>query len=139
MAAGTWKLYAKAKEALGNATLDLESATLCMGLVTSSYTPGDSHSSYATQIAANEVSATRTSGIQTLTTVDWTITGSSTIKLTAADETVSAADTMKAKYAVIYAQTSSLPLCYVDTNSGVATGVEATIITVGLSTIFQAS
>lgn len=130
MAAGTFTFYTNFMEKIGNGTINLETDTLCLALVTSSYTPDGLHSSYAAQVAANEVSASVTSGLKVLQAVNWTISGSSTVKLDCDDIVVTAAQAMKAKYAVAYTQSAGELVTYVDLDTAAATGVEATQITV---------
>lgn len=130
MAAGTFTFYTNYMEKAENGAINLEADTLCLALVTSGYVPDGLHSDYATQVQANEVSASVASGLKVLTNVNWTISGSSVVKLDCDDVVVTAADAMKAKYAVIYTQSALETICYVDLDTAVTTGVEATQITV---------
>ena len=57
MAAGAFKVYGAAAEAIAKGTVDLDSNTFRMVLVTSAYTPNQSTHSTWTDVSANEVAA----------------------------------------------------------------------------------
>lgn len=57
MPAGAWKVYGPALEAITKNTLDLDTATFRMALVTSSYTPNQSTHDTWSDVSANEVAA----------------------------------------------------------------------------------
>ena len=57
MAAGAFKVYGAAAEAIAKGTIDLDTNTFRMVLVTSAYTPNQSTHSTWTDVSANEVAA----------------------------------------------------------------------------------
>ncbi len=143
MSVGTFTLYNSAREGLGDGTLDLDTHTIKCGFISAGYTPADSHSLWS-QVSTSEISASGyTTGGMTLT-VDYTATGSTKVKCTASQFTVSGTGMKKIKYGVIY-DTGSTPanrlIGYWDTETTSTTGIEATTITVSFpnNTIFQAS
>lgn len=134
MSAGTFTLYQSFKEGEGAGLFNFETGghTFKCGFVSNGYSPADSHSLWS-QVSANEISSTGyTSGGVSLTT-DSTITGSTKVKYTVANFTVSGSGTKKVKYGVIY-DTNSTPanrlVGYWDLETTSTTGVEATQITV---------
>ena len=130
MAAGTFTFYTNFMEKIGNGAINLETDTLCLALVASAYTPDGLHSAYASQVEANVVSSSTSAKLHVLSNVNWTISGSATVKLDCDDFVTTAAQAMKAKYAVIFTQSALELVTYVDLETGAATGVEATQITV---------
>ena len=142
MAAGTFTLFQRAKEFLGDGTMDLDTHTFKGMFVSLSYSPNMSHSVIA-QISGNEISASGyTTGGHALT-VDYTITGSTKTKCTIASLEVSGTGTKKVKYFVVYddSVTGDPPLGYFDLETTSSTGVEATkiIITFPSNVAFKAS
>ena len=114
-------VYNNGKKYLMDGTLDLDTNTIKVALVTSSYTPNiDTHANFSD--ITNEVSGTGyTAGGATLTSVTVTVdTSNDRAAFDAADVTWSAS-TITARGAVVYkstgtASTSSL-LCYFDFGS----------------------
>lgn len=131
MAAGSVIFYQHAIEDLMNGNLDLASMTLVVSLVSHGYTPNaKSHSVYSADVSTYIVTSTgyadRTLGSKTVAK-----TSGSYVTWDAADITLSATDTIKAKYAVVYRQsnagsTNQRLVCYFDTETTQTTGVEVT-------------
>jgi hypothetical protein len=127
MAAGSVVFYQHALEDMARGLLDLQSMTLVVSLVSQGYTPNaKSHSVYSADASANVVTS---SGY-----VDRTLAGSTVARTSGSyvtwdgnDLTLSAAATIKAKYAVVYRQTGGQRLvCYFDLETTQTTGVEVT-------------
>lgn len=127
MAAGSVVFYQHAIEDMMKGQLDLASMTLVVSLISQGYTPNaKSHSVYSADVSANVVTS---SGY-----ADRTIAGSTVAKTSGSyvtwdgnDLTLSAAATIKAKWAVIYRQSGGQRLvAYFDTETTQTTGVEVT-------------
>ncbi len=107
--------------------LDLVSMTLVVSLVSQGYTPNaKSHSVYSADASANVVTA---SGYADRTLASSTVakTSGSYVTWDAADITLSAAATIKAKWALVYAAANPQRLvAYFDTETTQTTGVEVT-------------
>lgn len=131
MAAGSVVFYQHAVEDMMNGRLDLASMTLVLALVSHAYTPNaKSHSVYSADASANVVT---TSGYadRTLATNTVAKTSGSYVTWDAADITMSAATTMKAKWGVIYRGAGNQRLvCYFDLETTQTTGVEVTQLVV---------
>lgn len=126
MAAGAFVMYQHALEDLAKRLLDLASNTFVVTLVSHGYTPNaKSHSNWTADIAPFIVT---TSGYADRTLASLTVArqDDSYVAQDAADCTLSATVTMKAKYAVI--SVASRPVYYCDLETGNTTGVEATQI-----------
>lgn len=114
MAADAWKIYDQAKEFIGDGTIDLDAgdAYFSVVLVTSGYTPAQTHSTYA-DISGNEVSNGNgyTTGGDICSSVTWT-NSSGTITFDSADPSWTASGgSITARYAVLthIAAGSSVP------------------------------
>jgi hypothetical protein len=131
MAAGSVVFYQHAIEDMMNGNLDLASMTLVCSLISQGYTPNaKSHSVYSADVSANVITS---SGYADRTLASKTVakTSGSYVTWDAADITLSAAATMKAKYLVVYRQTGGQRLvCYFDTETTQTTGVEVTQLVV---------
>lgn len=127
MAAGSVIFYQHAIEDLLNGRLDLASMTLVVSLVSQGYTPNaKSHSVYSADVSANVITSSGYAD-RTLASKTVALTSGSYATWDAADITLSAAATMKAKYAVIYRGAGNQRLvCYFDTETTQTTGVEVT-------------
>lgn len=124
MAAGNWIVYSNARELVNEGTLDLDSDSFRMVLVTSSYTPAQNTHTAWSDISANEVSGTGyTANGQAITQ---TVTRSGNVITFDCDDKSWASSTITAKYAVIVKDADSnnalastdVPLCYADLNTG---------------------
>ena len=111
---------------LGDGTIDLDSNTLKVALLTNVYTPDASHSVYGD--LSGEVSGTGyTTGGETLTTVTWT-ESAGTATLSAANPSWTSA-AFTARYAVVYDDTPVSPakplICLFDftTDQTVSNGI----------------
>jgi len=107
--------------------LDLSSRTLVVSLHDLNYTPNaKSDSSYSASISPSLITVSGyADGLLATQTV--AITSGSYVTWDAADLTLSAAATMKAKWCVIRPQSGSdIPVCYFDTETTQTTGVEVT-------------
>ena len=127
MAAGAVVFYQHAIEDLMNGDLDLASMTLVVSLVSQGYTPNaKSHSVYSADVSANVITS---SGYADRTLAGQTVarTSGSYTTWDGDDLTLSAAETMRAKYAVVRRQTGGQRLvCYFDLETTQTTGVEVT-------------
>lgn len=126
MAAGPVVFYQHAIEDLMNGNLDLASMTIVISLVSQGYTPNaKSHSVYSADVSAHVITS---SGYADRTLASTTVarTSGSYVTWDAADITLSAAATMKAKYAVAYCQANNRLVFYFDTEQTQTTGVEVT-------------
>ena len=104
MAADAWKVYNKTKEYIGDGTIDLDAgdAFFSVILVTSSYTPALTHSTYA-DVSANEVANGNgyTTGGDFPGTTTWT-ESSGTVTFDSADPSWTASGgSITARYAVL--------------------------------------
>ena len=127
MAAGSVVFYQHAIEDMMKGQLDLASMTLVVALISQGYTPNvKSHSVFSADVSPNLITS---SGYANRTLASSTVarTSGSYVTWDAADITLSAAATMKAKYAVIYKGSGNQRLvAYFDTETGNTTGVEVT-------------
>jgi hypothetical protein len=127
MAAPPVVFYQHAIEDMMNGALDLTSMTLVVSLISQGYTPNaKSHSVYSADVSANVVTS---SGYADRTLASKTVakTSGSYVTWDAADITLSATATIKAKWAVIYKGTGNQRLvAYFDTETTQTTGVEVT-------------
>lgn len=126
MAAGAFVMYQHALEDLAKRLLDLASNTFVVALVSHGYTPSaKSHSNWTADVMTHIVTAAGYAEV-TLASLAVTRQDDSYVAQDAADITLSASVTMKAKYAVI--RVGTRPVYYCDLESGNTTGVEATQI-----------
>jgi hypothetical protein len=127
MAAGSVVFYQHAIDDIMNGRLDLASMTLVVSLISQGYTPNaKSHSVYSADVSANVITSSGYAD-RTLASKTVAMTSGSYVTWDAADITLSAAATMKAKYAVIFKGTGNQRLvCYFDTETTQTTGVEVT-------------
>lgn len=145
MPAGSWKVYGAALEAINKGTLDLDSNTFRMVLVTSSHTPNQStHSTFA-DISANEATGTGYTSSGKL--LACTVTRSGLVVTFDCDDQSWTTSTITAKYAMIVrdadangtlASTDSL-LAFVDLETGggsVSTTSGTFQITINASGVF---
>lgn len=127
MAAGSVVFYQHAIEDMMNGNLDLASMTLVVSLISQGYTPNaKSHSVYSADVSANVVTS---AGYADRTLASKTVakTSGSYVTWDAADITLSATATIKAKWAVIYKGVGNQRLvAYFDTETTQTTGVEVT-------------
>jgi hypothetical protein len=127
MAAGSFVFYQHAILDMMRGALDLQSMTLAISLISQGYTPNaKSHSVYSADVSANVITssgyADRTLGGTTVA-----MTSGSYVTWDANDITLSAAATMKAKWAVVYRVSGGQRLVgYFDTETTQTTGVEVT-------------
>lgn len=131
MAAGAVVFYNHAIEDLMKGALDLASATIVLSLISQGYTPNaKSHSVYSADVSANVITS---SGYADRTLASQTVarTSGSYVTWDAADLTLSAAATMKAKWCVGYTRAAPQRLVfYFDTETTQTTGVEVTQLVV---------
>jgi hypothetical protein len=130
MAAGSVIFYQHAIEDMMNGNLDLASMTLVVSLISHAYVPASTDSVYSADVSANVVTS---SGYLDRTLASKTVarTSGSYVTWDAADITLSATATIKAKWAVIYRQstggaTNQRLVAYFDTETTQTTGVEVT-------------
>lgn len=127
MAAGAVVFYQHALEDMMKGNLDLASMTLVVSLISEGYVPNaKSHSVYSADVSTRVVTA---AGYADRTLASQTVakTSGSYVTWDAADITLSATGTIKAKWAVIYRQTGGQRLvAYFDTETTQTTGVEVT-------------
>lgn len=127
MAAGAVIFYQHAIEDMMRGNLDLQSMTLVVSLLSEGYVPNaKSHSVYSADASTRVVTAAGYLD-RTLASTTVTKTSGSYVTWDAADTTLSATGTIKAKWAVIYRQTGGQRLvAYFDTETTQTTGVEVT-------------
>lgn len=125
MAAGAWKVYGEAVEALVEGGIDLNTDNFRMALVTSSYTPNQNTHDTWSDVSANEVANGNgyTTGGAAVT-----VTGQANTNLVYTWDIADvswASSTITAKYAVIVRsangtslQASDLLVCYCDLDEG---------------------
>lgn len=149
MPAGAWKVYGAALEAVNKGTLDLDTNTFRMVLVTSSHTPNQAtHSTWA-DASANEVA--NGNGYATHgKLLTCTVTRSSLVVTFDCDDQSWTSSTITAKYAMIVkdadangslASTDSL-LCFCDLETGggsISTTSGTLQITINASGVFTAT
>jgi hypothetical protein len=129
MAAGNVVLYNHALEDILNGSLDWDSVTVRLSLVSAGYTPNAaSHSNFDTQVSSFQVVASGYAE-QLLAGKSTARSSGSFVVLDATDSTFSASVVMRAKYAVGRLD-NNRPVFYCDLESGSTTGVEATIVIV---------
>jgi hypothetical protein len=126
MAAGSFVFYQHAVLDQWRAALDLQSQTLVVALLSQGYVPNaKSHSLFSADASANIVVASgyadRTLGGTTVA-----MTSGSYVTWDANDITLSAAATIRAKWAVIYKQSNQRLVGYFDLETTQTTGVEVT-------------
>lgn len=131
MAAGSVVFYQHAIHDLMRRSLDLQSMTLVLSLLSQGYTPNaKSHSVYSADASANVVTSSGYAD-RTLASTTVAMTSGSYVTFDAADITLSAAATMKAKWLVCYTQAAPQRLVfYFDTETTQTTGVEVTQLVV---------
>lgn len=145
MAAGAWKVYGSAAEKVAKGTLDLDSATFRLALLTTAHTPNQStHATWADVSAAEVVGTGYTSSGKLLTQ---SVTRSSLVVTFDCDDQSWTASTLAlVKYAVIVrdadangtlASTDDL-LCYCDLETGgsLSTTAAALSVTMNASGVF---
>jgi hypothetical protein len=148
MPAGAWKVYGAAELGIRNGTIDLDSNTFRMVLVTSSHTPNQStHSTWA-DASANEASGTGYTSSGKLLTA--TNTRSGLVVTFDVDDQAWTSSTITAKYALIVkdadangtlASTDAL-LCYCDLETGggsLSSTAASFTITINASGVFAAT
>lgn len=127
MAAGSFVFYQHAIHDMMRGLLDLQSQTIAIALISQGYTPNaKSHSVYSADVSANVITSSGYAD-RTLASTTVAMTSGSYVTWDAADITLSAAATMKAKYAVAYRVSGGQRLVgYFDLETTQTTGVEVT-------------
>ena len=127
MAAGSFVFYQHAIHDMMRGLLDLQSMTLACSLISQGYTPNaKSHSVYSADVSANVITSSGYAD-RTLASTTVAMTSGSYVTWDAADITLSAAATMRAKYLVVYRVTGGQRLVgYFDLETTQTTGVEVT-------------
>ena len=129
MAAGNFILYQHGIQAILRGDIDHQSTTLTVALVSAGYTPSQASHSAWTQVSTYEVTTTGYAA-RNIAGGAVDLQSNSHVRFDANDITLSATDVMTAKYAVLRAQGSGVPIGYVDLDTGSSSGVDATQITV---------
>ena len=136
MAAGTFTLYDSFAEFVADGTIDLDTHTFKIMLLTSTYTPAASDSTYA-GISANEISGTNgyTTTGAALTSVTWSQT-SGVATFDSADQVWTASGgSIVARHAVIYSDTAAsdelVGYLLLDTSPADLTATDTNTMTVG--------
>ena len=136
MAEGAFAVYDKTMEYCLDGTIDVDTHTFKVIYLDNTYTPNTaSHSALANVTSAELSASDGTSLIQTLSSVTWAITSSSSVSVVrfdAADVTMSTSSTVKVRYVAIYDDSTTSPvdalLCLSElTTTG--TGVAVTQLT----------
>ena len=125
MAAGNFIVYSNALEAINKATIDLDTDTFRMALVTSAYTPAQNTDAAWSTISTNEVANGNgyTTHGKLLTQ---TVSRASNVVTFDCDDQSWTASTITAKYAVIVKDANAdgslaaadVPLCYCELEAG---------------------
>lgn len=146
MAAGNWIVYGPALEAYHKGTIDLDTDTFRMVLVTSSYTPAQNTDDAWSDISANEVAAG--GGYSTHgKLVTQSVTRASNVVTFDCDDQSWTASTITAKYAVLVKDANGdgslaagdVPLAYCDLESGggsLSSTSDAFSVTINASGVF---
>lgn len=146
MAAGNWIVYGPALEAYHKGTIDLDTDTFRMVLVTSSYTPAQNTDDAWSDISANEVAAG--GGYSTHgKLITQSVTRASNVVTFDCDDQSWTAATITAKYAVIVKDANAdgslaagdVPLAYCDLESGggsLSSTAAAFSVTINASGVF---
>jgi hypothetical protein len=146
MAAGNFIAYGPALEAINRGTLDLDTDTFRMVLVTSAYTPNQGTHAAWSSISANEVAAG--GGYSTHGKIlAVTVSRATNVVTVDCDDQSWAAATITAKYAIIVKDANAdgslaagdVPLCYCDLNTGggsVSSTAAAFAVTINAAGIF---
>lgn len=152
MAAGNWIIYGPALEAYHKGTVDLDTDTFRMVLVTSSYTPAQNTDDAWSDISANEVAGG--GGYSTHgKLITQSVTRASNVVTFDCDDQSWAAATITAKYAVLVKDANAdgslaagdVPLAYCDLESGggslssTAAAFSVTINAAGVFTVTAAT
>jgi len=145
MPAGAFKVYGSAAEAIAKGTIDLDTNTFRMVLVTATHTPNQAtHSTWA-DMSANEVVGTGYTSSGKLLTC--TVNRASLVVTFDCDDQSWAASTITAKYAVIVKDTDAngtiastdalLAYCDLETGGGSLSSTAGTFaITINASGVF---
>lgn len=130
MAAGSFVFYQHAVLDSLRGALDLQSQTLVVALLSQGYVPNaKSHSLYSADASANVVVASGYAD-RTLAGTTVAMTSGSYVTWDANDITLSAAATIRAKWAVVYKQSNQRLVGYFDLETTQTTGVEVTQLVV---------
>jgi len=128
MAAGSWVVFDHAKEFIGDGTIDLDTHSFGLALVSAGYTPSlASHSAWAD--ASSYGTSASGYSIATLDSVTWARVSGNKVRFDAADEVISASGTMNAKYAIIRDNNNNALVAYCDMEESNASGLDATQFT----------
>ena len=146
MAAGSWKVYGGAVEAIKRATLDLDTDTFRMVLLTSAYTPNQStHVAYSDLSGAEVVAGGEYATHGKLLTA--TVSRSGLAVTFDVDDQTWAASTITAKYAAIVKDADAngalaagdVPLCFCDLDTGggsLSSTAAAFTVTINVAGVF---
>lgn len=125
MAAAAWVVYGAAKEGMADGSIDLDTDTFRMVLVTSSYTPAATTDDTWSDVSTNEASGTGYTANGKLLTCTWVRSGG-TVTFDCDDQTWTSTTISDFKYALIVKDADSngalaagdLLVCYSDLNDG---------------------
>ena len=140
MAASAWRMYASAKEYIGDSTIDLDGHTFTAQLHSSSYTP-DLNSHTVRADLTNELATANgyTAGGANLGSVTW-VNSSGTVTFDSADvQWTASGGSITARFSVIYDNTPASPLdpllCYalLDTTPADVTATAGNTFTVQMN------
>lgn len=134
MAAGTFTVFDTFREDLGKAQLHIGSATLMGVICSAGWTPsvtGDL-SSTALAFTMTAVAGQMSAGPQILTNVVWSSVGGSVYQFDFDNPVFTYSVVTTSKYFLVYEQTSDRLVGYVDLDTGAATGIDATTLTVNV-------
>ena len=109
------QIYNSFKKTIGDDTVDWDTDTIKVALVTSSYTPDiDTHTDFSTHVTNEVVGTGYTAGGATLTTKAVTIDTANDWAEYTADNVTWSSSTITARGAVVYESTGGNLICYVD-------------------------
>lgn len=133
MAAGTFTLYNNVAKYLGDGTMDLDSHTFKMRLLSSSYTPAGTHDVASDLSGELSTSHGYTSGGTTMSGVSLTISGATATWTTSNQVFTASGGSITARYATIEDSTASKLLGYVllDSTPADVTATDGNTLTVG--------
>lgn len=138
MAAGSWKIYNKAKEYIGDGTIDLDGDTFKVALARATYTPALTHTALSS-VTQTPSGNGYTTGGATLGSVTWTETNGLLTFDSADPSWTASGGSIVARYAVLYDDTTSSPAdalvayCLLDTAPADVTITDGNTLTLQIS------
>lgn len=138
MAAGSWKIYNKAKQYIGDGTIDLDTHAFKVALARATYTPALTHN-ILSQVTQTPNGNGYTTGGVSLTSVTWTETNGLLTFDSADPSWTASGGSIIARYAVLYDDTTTSPVdalvayCLLDTTPADVTIADGNTLTLQIS------